>query len=958
MKENKWLFEDQRRESGDDHSDPNHYEQELEKKSKFNSSPGNECETPKIQRFPIVEIERQAESGEGANSNSNSHNKTQLISNLTNWFRRNKQQQEKVRNNNDKAFEGSNRDNFQDSEKKSQIKPNTITRREGDEMGKRRRSDGQEVEQRQQLVSRDHHLPKSKPKQQVVEDRTFTPLTSPQVIATKADTRQQPNLKLNHRRVDKRQRGGQVKREEPQVNLSFSGCGFLGIYHVGVASCFHEYAPQLSMHKISGSSAGALVAVAHICGNLQLAYATTDILRVAIDARSRTLGPFHPSFDISATVREALERGLPEDVHIKASGKLHVSLTRVYDGENVIISEFASKEDVIQVLLCSCFIPIWSGLTMPKYKGISYIDGGFSNNLLTLDSKTVTVSPFAGEADICPQDETLNLLQISISNTSFSISPDNLYRLSHALLPPPPEALSALCEQGFADGIKFLQRMKLISCTKCLEIRSSLLVTKNGEDMEEAVRQEAADSISLASSNHWTDSGAGGEQQVVVESQHIRLEHQEQKMIEIQDGSRRRDSVVSSTSQIFQQQQLLQQEVAQAAASANLSHLLEVGTSDEAAVKTLPGESQLPVPGLKRFIKRRDRSIRKNENNDELSDSDADLTDNELDENDNHINNDYDVDEDEHNMSKHCYECVQIRKAALRRRDLPKQFSDRIRDACDTVNKSLSNWIYSHRPIKYLSYLAAPYYLPIELSLALIAKCWQKLPALRSEISECLQAIVGFLLQMMKRMQDRSTSALLMAPSSVAGGFWSQDEVEAEAEAIKDQKEQQKLSTCGKLTRRSSVNSLSSANPNTKSNNNHQQQQHQQQQVNQVIASAFDHQADQFSLKITSDGLCVSKLVDHQTVGSENNSNCNINSSNQSGKSTNSNPQVAGSSQSLHSLEDTFDSIVDVTSNQEARIFAYYFRDAKNRLQVTEIFDLERAAERLSANRHSALSSQ
>jgi putative uncharacterized protein GLEAN_07628 len=47
-----------------------------------------------------------------------------------------------------------------------------------------------------------------------------------------------------------------------KMNLSFAGCGFLGIYHVGVASCFREYCPQISMNKISGASAGALVATA------------------------------------------------------------------------------------------------------------------------------------------------------------------------------------------------------------------------------------------------------------------------------------------------------------------------------------------------------------------------------------------------------------------------------------------------------------------------------------------------------------------------------------------------------------------------------------------------------------------------------------------------------------------------------------------------------------------------
>lgn len=44
------------------------------------------------------------------------------------------------------------------------------------------------------------------------------------------------------------------------MNLSFAGCGFLGIYHVGVAACFRQYAPYVVLGKTSGASAGALAA--------------------------------------------------------------------------------------------------------------------------------------------------------------------------------------------------------------------------------------------------------------------------------------------------------------------------------------------------------------------------------------------------------------------------------------------------------------------------------------------------------------------------------------------------------------------------------------------------------------------------------------------------------------------------------------------------------------------------
>ncbi|MEQ2176720.1 Patatin-like phospholipase domain-containing protein 2 [Goodea atripinnis] len=51
-------------------------------------------------------------------------------------------------------------------------------------------------------------------------------------------------------------------------NISFAGCGFLGIYHVGVASCLQEQAPFLvqNARHIYGASAGALTATALVTG--------------------------------------------------------------------------------------------------------------------------------------------------------------------------------------------------------------------------------------------------------------------------------------------------------------------------------------------------------------------------------------------------------------------------------------------------------------------------------------------------------------------------------------------------------------------------------------------------------------------------------------------------------------------------------------------------------------------
>lgn len=80
-----------------------------------------------------------------------------------------------------------------------------------------------------------------------------------------------------------------------------------------------------------------------------LGESTSEILSVAIKARSRALGPFHPSFDVNRIIYESLVKTLPDDAHLKANGRLSISVTRISDGKNVIINKFKSKEELIKV---------------------------------------------------------------------------------------------------------------------------------------------------------------------------------------------------------------------------------------------------------------------------------------------------------------------------------------------------------------------------------------------------------------------------------------------------------------------------------------------------------------------------------------------------------------------------------------------------------------------------------
>ncbi|CAF0754116.1 unnamed protein product [Didymodactylos carnosus] len=245
------------------------------------------------------------------------------------------------------------------------------------------------------------------------------------------------------------------------MNLSLSGCGFLGVYHIGVICAFKEYAPNILEGKMAGCSAGSLVAACAIC-DCCLGQMASDALEIALRARSRVLGPLHPTFSIVDIIRNGLRRILPPNAHELCSNRLYISLTRWKDNKNVIISQYNSREELIQALICSSFVPYWSGIIPNKFRGLYYWDGGLTNNNPIIDENTILVSPFAGESDICPRDESGSFYSVDFRGTDISCTQENLYRCTRALFPPELSVLKQICWRGYVDGLKYLQTHNLM----------------------------------------------------------------------------------------------------------------------------------------------------------------------------------------------------------------------------------------------------------------------------------------------------------------------------------------------------------------------------------------------------------------------------------------------------------------------------------------------------------------
>ncbi|CAB0017725.1 unnamed protein product [Nesidiocoris tenuis] len=284
--------------------------------------------------------------------------------------------------------------------------------------------------------------------------------------------------------------------EHDGLNMSFAGCGFLGLYYAGVAVCIKKYGAHLKFKNVSGASAGALAACTLLCDMSAEEY-INDILEMVLEARNRTLGPFSPSFNLHEAIKKKLRKVLPQDAHVQVAGRLRVSLTRIRDGRNVIVSDFKSRDELVDCLAASSFVPVFSGLVPPKFRGVRYIDGMFTDNLPRLHDDTITVSPFSGESDICPRDDSTPFFHVNFSNTSIAMSLKNLYHFSTILWPPAPEVLAEFCKMGFDDALRYLQRHNYISCTRCLSIQSTYAISEDDGDYDpqcdkcDAARQDA-----------------------------------------------------------------------------------------------------------------------------------------------------------------------------------------------------------------------------------------------------------------------------------------------------------------------------------------------------------------------------------------------------------------------------------------------------------------------------------
>lgn len=160
------------------------------------------------------------------------------------------------------------------------------------------------------------------------------------------------------------------------AQIGFGGCGGMYNYFLGVASVLQEEY-DLTDVIFSGVSAGCFPAM---------------VLALSIDVKEFFFKENIPLIEHAATcsyaglgkwiplVKANTLKMLPVDAYKQADKKLYFSVTEVPALKNHVLTTWTSNEDMVDCMLCSGHVPLYTDSLVANYRGKRFVDGGLTNN--------------------------------------------------------------------------------------------------------------------------------------------------------------------------------------------------------------------------------------------------------------------------------------------------------------------------------------------------------------------------------------------------------------------------------------------------------------------------------------------------------------------------------------------------------------------------------------------------
>jgi len=268
-----------------------------------------------------------------------------------------------------------------------------------------------------------------------VKDSFATAVSPPPAFAQSADTPPPPLLNWDNEEL----------KVKEGLGFGFSAGGLLFPYFVGNAVALKRLGLIDDSTVFAGSSAGSLISACIVCG-LDEEELMSKLLQMYRELRAKGIGTIG---NVRSVTEEYANLVLPEDAHLRSSGRLNVSIVRINRQrpflESVFVNEFHSREDLIQALLTSSHVPLYMNTKVTsEFRGRTCVDGGLGVNF-------IPVPPCTQPVQVCcfPIGE---VYQADIAPGKFSECAYSLATLlKWAVLPPTEENVLNLFEMGVSD---------------------------------------------------------------------------------------------------------------------------------------------------------------------------------------------------------------------------------------------------------------------------------------------------------------------------------------------------------------------------------------------------------------------------------------------------------------------------------------------------------------------------
>ncbi|TMW65706.1 hypothetical protein Poli38472_008348 [Pythium oligandrum] len=174
---------------------------------------------------------------------------------------------------------------------------------------------------------------------------------------------------------------GDKRRKKLTMNdgiaqIGFGGCGGMYNYFLGVASVLQE---EYDLENVifSGVSAGCFPATILSLGIDVKEFFFKENIPLIEDAAQSTyagLGRWIPM------VKKNMLDMLPPDAYKKVDKKLYFSITEIPNLQNHLVTSWESNEDMVDCMLTSAHVPLYTTSLVSSYRGKKFVDGGLSNN--------------------------------------------------------------------------------------------------------------------------------------------------------------------------------------------------------------------------------------------------------------------------------------------------------------------------------------------------------------------------------------------------------------------------------------------------------------------------------------------------------------------------------------------------------------------------------------------------